>query len=704
MKPKTMREKPVEDLTEVEAGRELRMLAKDIAAHDKRYYTDEAPVVTDADYDLLRRRNEAIEAKFPELIRKDSPSKRVGAPAAVSLGFAKIRHAVPMLSLQNAFDDADVLEFEARIRRFLSLDEAEAVTLVAEAKIDGLSLSVRYVGGKLERAATRGDGEEGEDVTANVRTIEDIPDALPAGAPAVLEVRGEVYLSHSEFRRINSEREAEGAALYVNPRNAASGALRQLDASITASRRLQFFAYSWGELSAPLAETQSGALEQLQRFGFSINPLTDVCAGAPGALKTYAKIGEARPLLDYDIDGVVYKVDRLDWQSRLGQVSRAPRWAIAHKFAAEQAETKLLAIDVQVGRTGAITPVARLEPVFVGGVTVSNATLHNAGEIERKGILIGDTVTIQRAGDVIPQVVGPVLAKRPDDAQPFILPETCPVCESEVTRGVDGADAVARCSGGMVCKAQRLERLKHFVSRNAFDIEGLGGKRVEELIERDLVRSPADFFRLEARVRVGEINPGEWEGWGETSVANLFAAIEQRRVIGFDRFLFGLGVRQIGETTARLLARYYGNLPSLQSAMAVAAAPESDAYQDLLAIDGIGDGVAADLVAFFHEPQNQEILNALADQLTIEPVEAPANVTSPIAGRTIVFTGSLDAMSRSEAKARAEALGAKVVGSVSKKTDVVVAGTDVGSKAKKAAELGLEIWTEAEWLAVAAGE
>lgn len=699
-----MREKPVEDLTEVEAGRELRMLAKDIATHDKRYYTDQAPVVTDADYDLLRRRNEAIEAKFPELIRKDSPSKRVGAPAAVSQGFAKIRHTVPMLSLQNAFDDADVLEFEARIRRFLSLDEAEAVTLVAEAKIDGLSLSVRYVDGKLERAATRGDGEEGEDVTANVRTIEDIPDALPAGAPAILEVRGEVYLSHSEFRRINSEREAEGAALYVNPRNAASGALRQLDASITASRRLQFFAYSWGELSAPLAETQSGALEQLQSFGFSINPLTDVCAGAPGALKTYAKIGEARPSLDYDIDGVVYKVDRLDWQSRLGQVSRAPRWAIAHKFAAEQAETKLLAIDLQVGRTGAITPVARLEPVFVGGVTVSNATLHNAGEIERKGILIGDTVIIQRAGDVIPQVVGPVLAKRPDDAQPFIFPETCPVCESEVTRGVDGADAVARCSGGMVCKAQRLERLKHFVSRNAFDIEGLGGKRVEELIERDLVRSPADFFRLEARVRAGEINPGEWEGWGETSVANLFAAIEQRRVIGFDRFLFGLGVRQIGETTARLLARHYGDLPSLQSAMAAAATPESDAYQDLLAIDGIGDGVAADLVAFFHEPQNQEILNALADQLTIEPVEAPANVASPIAGRTIVFTGGLDAMSRSEAKARAEALGAKVVGSVSKKTDVVVAGTDAGSKAKKAAELGLEIWTEAEWLAVAAGE
>jgi len=699
-----MRDKPVEDLTEMEASRELRMLAKEIAEHDKRYYTDEAPIITDPDYDLLRRRNEEIEARFPDKVRKNSPSKRVGAPAAVSQGFAKVRHAVPMLSLQNAFDDADVMEFETRIRRFLSLDDAAPISLVAEAKIDGLSLSVRYIDGKLERAATRGDGEEGEDVTANVRTIEDIPETLPAGAPAVLEVRGEVYLSHSEFRRINKEREAESAALYVNPRNAASGALRQLDASITASRRLQFFAYSWGELSAPLAETQFGALQRLAEFGFSINPLTDACDGAAGALATYAKIGDSRPNLDYDIDGVVYKVDRLDWQARLGQVSRAPRWAIAHKFAAEQAETKLLAIDLQVGRTGAITPVARLEPVFVGGVTVSNATLHNAGEIERKGILIGDTVTIQRAGDVIPQVVGPVMAKRPDDAQAFTFPETCPVCGSEVTRGLDGGDAVARCSGGMVCKAQRLERLKHFVSRNAFDIEGLGGKRVEELIERDLVQSPADFFRLEARVRSGEINPGEWEGWGATSVTNLFAAIEQRRVIGFDRFLFGLGMRQIGETTARLLARHYGDLPNLQIAMATATEPESEAYQDLLAIDGIGAGVAADLVAFFHEPQNQEILDALANALTIETLEAPANVASAISGRTIVFTGGLEAMSRGEAKARAEALGAKVVGSVSKKTDVVVAGTDAGSKAKKAAELGLEIWTEAEWLAVAVGE
>ena len=699
-----MRDKPVEDLTEMEASRELRMLAKEIAEHDKRYYTDEAPIITDPDYDLLRRRNEEIEARFPDKVRKNSPSKRVGAPAAVSQGFAKVRHAVPMLSLQNAFDDADVMEFETRIRRFLSLDDAAPISLVAEAKIDGLSLSVRYIDGKLERAATRGDGEEGEDVTANVRTIEDIPETLPAGAPAVLEVRGEVYLSHSEFRRINKEREAESAALYVNPRNAASGALRQLDASITASRRLQFFAYSWGELSAPLAETQFGALQRLAEFGFSINPLTDACDGAAGALATYAKIGDSRPNLDYDIDGVVYKVDRLDWQARLGQVSRAPRWAIAHKFAAEQAETKLLAIDLQVGRTGAITPVARLEPVFVGGVTVSNATLHNAGEIERKGILIGDTVTIQRAGDVIPQVVGPVMAKRPDDAQAFTFPETCPVCGSEVTRGLDGGDAVARCSGGMVCKAQRLERLKHFVSRNAFDIEGLGGKRVEELIERDLVQSPADFFRLEARVRSGEINPGEWEGWGATSVTNLFAAIEQRRVIGFDRFLFGLGMRQIGETTARLLARHYGDLPNLQTAMATATEPESEAYQDLLAIDGIGAGVAADLVAFFHEPQNQEILDALANALTIETLEAPANVASAISGHTIVFTGGLEAMSRGEAKARAEALGAKVVGSVSKKTDVVVAGTDAGSKAKKAAELGLEIWTEAEWLAVAVGE
>lgn len=699
-----MRDKPVDDLTEVEARRELRLLAKEITAHDKRYYMDEAPVITDADYDQLRRRNEAIEARFPGEMRKDSPTTRVGAPAAVSQGFAKVRHAVPMLSLQNAFDDDDVMEFEARIRRFLSLDEATPVSLVAEAKIDGLSLNVRYIDGVLERAATRGDGEEGEDVTANVRTIEDIPETLPSGAPEVLEVRGEVYLSHSEFSRINREREATGDALYVNPRNAASGSLRQLDAAITAARRLQFFAYSWGELSAPLAETQSGALERLSAFGFSINSLTDTCAGAAGALAAYAKIGEARPKLDYDIDGVVYKVDRLDWQARLGQVARAPRWAIAHKFAAEQAETKLLAIDLQVGRTGAITPVARLEPVFVGGVTVSNATLHNAGEIERKGILIGDTVIIQRAGDVIPQVVGPVMAKRPEGATAFVFPEACPICGSEITRGADGEDAIARCSGGMVCRAQRVERLKHFVSRNAFDIEGLGGKRVEELVERELVKSPADFFRLEAKARAGEINPGEWEGWGETSVANLFAAIELRRTIGFDKFLFGLGVRQIGETTARLLARHYGDLQSLRAAIAAATSSESEAYQDLVAIDGIGDSVATDLIAFFHEPQNQEILDALADLLTIEAVAAPANVASALSGRTIVFTGSLEQMSRGEAKARAEALGAKVVGSVSKKTDIVVVGADAGSKAKKAAALELEIWTEAEWLVVAKGE
>ena len=690
---------PVPDLTPVQARRELRRLAAEIAKHDQLYYQDEAPAVSDAEYDALRRRNLAIEDRFPEEKRKDSPSDRVGAPAAVAQGFSKVRHARPMLSLSNAFDDADVQEFEARIRRFLNLAEEEPVDLMAEAKIDGLSLSIRYEAGALVMAATRGDGEEGEDVTRNVRTIEDVPETLPNGAPEVLEVRGEVYLSHSEFQRINAEREASGETLYVNPRNSASGALRQLDSTITASRRLRFFAYSWGEVSAPLAGAQSEALERLAAFGFTVNPLTRKTLGAAGAIEAYQEIEAARPDLDYDIDGVVYKVDRLDWQDRLGQVARAPRWAIAHKFKAEQAETQLLGIDLQVGRTGALTPVARLEPVFVGGVTVSNATLHNAGEIERKNIWIKDFVTIQRAGDVIPQVVGSIEGKRPSDAYAFTFPTRCPVCDSEVTRGADDEDAVARCAGGLICSAQRAERLKHFVSRNAFDIEGLGGKRVEELIERGAVKSPADIFRL--RRRAEELGIRTWEGWGETSVANLFAAIEARRNIGFDRFLFGLGIRQVGEATARLLARHYGDIERLQEAMRAVSDKDSEAYQSLVAIDGVGESMAEDLAAFFHDSNNRTIVADLASEVSIEEVAAPSGADSVIAGKSIVFTGGLDAMSRGEAKARAEAMGAKVVGSVSKKTDIVVVGTDAGSKAKKAADLGLEIWEEAKWLEIA---
>ncbi len=697
-----LREKPVDDLSNVEARRELRRLAREIDEHDRLYYLAEQPAISDADYDLLRRRNLAIEARFPDEKRKDSPSDRVGAPVAAAQGFAKVRHARPMLSLQNAFDDDDVREFEARVRRFLNLKEDEPVDLTAEAKIDGLSLALRYEDRKLVLGATRGDGEEGEDVTANVRTIEDIPETLPPDAPDLLEVRGEVYLSHSEFKRINEERAAADEPLYVNPRNSASGALRQLDASITAARRLRFFAYSWGEISAPLAETQSASLERLAAFGFSVNPLTRKTTGAAGALTVYREIEAARPKLDYDIDGVVYKVDRLDWQQRLGQVARAPRWATAHKFAAEQAETKLIAIDIQVGRTGALTPVARLEPVFVGGVTVSNATLHNADEIARKDVRVGDTVAVQRAGDVIPQVVRVILEKRPPDAAPYVFPTHCPVCESEVARGADAADVVTRCTGGLVCAAQRLERMKHFVSRNAFDIEGLGGKRVEELIARDLVREPADFFKLEVLAARGEIDIYDWEGWGRTSVNNLFDAIRKRREIGFDRFLFALGIRQIGEATARLLARHYGDLKTLRAALATRQNPESEAYADLIAIDGIGAAVAADLLAFFHDPQNRDVLAHLEAVLEIQPVAQPqASAESALSGKTIVFTGGLEGMSRNEAKARAEALGAKVVGSVSKKTDIVVVGTDAGSKAKKATELGLVTWTEAEWLAVA---
>lgn len=705
--PDPLREKPATDLTPVEARRELRRLSQEITEHDRLYYLAEQPTVTDAEYDALRRRNLEIEAAFPDEKRKDSPSDRVGAPVSAVQGFKKVRHARPMLSLSNVFSEEEAAEFVARVRRFLKLEAEAKVDLVAEAKIDGLSLSIRYEDRKLVLGATRGDGEEGEDVTENVRTIEDIPEMLPDDAPDVLEVRGEVYLSHSEFRRINQEREAAGEPLYVNPRNAASGALRQLDSAITRNRKLRFFAYSWGETSAPLGETQWSALDRFRSFGFTINPMTRQADSADAANAVYQEIAAARPTLDYDIDGVVYKVDRLDWQARLGQVARAPRWATAHKFAAEQAETLLTGIDIQVGRTGALTPVARLEPVFVGGVTVSNATLHNADEIARKDVRIGDKVVIQRAGDVIPQVVRPVLEKRPAGSKPFVFPTHCPVCDSEVTRGADAGDVVTRCSGGLICAAQRLERFRHFVSRNAFDIEGLGGKRVEELIARGAVKEPADFFTLERRSAAKDVdlNLYDWEGFGRTSVNNLFDAIRERRKIGFDRFLFALGIRQIGETTARLLARHYGDLVILRQALNAAEDTESEAYKDLVAIDGIGDAVATDLLAFFHDPNNQDMLANLADVLDIQAVEAPAaQADSPLAGKTIVFTGGMEAMSRNEAKARAEAMGAKVVGSVSKKTDIVVIGTDAGSKAKKAAELELILWTEADWLAAAGAE
>ena len=685
----SIREKPVDALTEQEAATELKRLAGEIRHHDRRYYADSAPDVDDAGYDALRLRNTALEERFPHLKRPDSPSDRVGAP--VSDGFAKVRHARQMLSLGNAFDEEDVRDFLARVRRFLGLAEDAPVATMAEPKIDGLSLSLRYVDGKLVQAATRGDGAEGEDITANALTLADIP-AQIEGAPAVLEVRGEVYMSHSAFAQLNERRVAADMPLYVNPRNAASGSLRQLDASITAVRELSFFAYSLGEVSAPISESHSGLLAQFGKWGLPVNPLSKVCQSAEDLLATYAGLMEQRAGLDYDIDGVVYKVDRLDWQERLGQVSRAPRWAIAHKFPAEQAETLLERIDIQVGRTGALTPVARLAPVFVGGVTVTNATLHNEDEIARKDVRPGDTVVIQRAGDVIPQVVRPVLEKRPADAEAFEYPQVCPACGSDAVR--PEGEVVRRCTGGLICPAQGVERLKHFVSRNAFDIEGMGAKRIEELWADEIVRSPADIFRLSARR--SELLTRE--RWGEQSVDNLLAAIEERREWPLERFLFALGIRQIGQATGKLLARHYGSLDALREAIEAAQDPESEAYADLISIDQMGKDVAADLLAFFAEQHNKDAVADLAQFLTLSAPEAVQE--SAVSGKVVVFTGTLERMTRAEAKARAETLGAKVAGSVSKKTDYVVVGADAGSKAKKAAELGLTIVSEDDWLSM----
>jgi DNA ligase (NAD+) len=691
----SIREKPVEALSAQEAATELKRLAGEIAHHDRLYYDASAPELDDAGYDALRLRNHALEERFPHLKRADSPSDRVGSP--VSDGFAKVRHARPMLSLGNAFDEEDVREFLARVRRFLGLAEDAPVAVIAEPKIDGLSLSLRYEGGRLVQAATRGDGAEGEDITANALTLNDIPERID-GAPEVLEVRGEAYMSHSAFAKLNERRAASELPLYVNPRNAASGSLRQLDSRITAERDLGFFAYSLGEVSAPIAETHSGLLAQLGEWGLPVNPLSTVCQSAEELLAAYAGFLERRAGLDYDIDGVVYKVDRLDWQDRLGQVSRAPRWAIAHKFPAEQAETKLERIDIQVGRTGSLTPVARLAPVFVGGVTVTNATLHNEDEIARKDVRPGDTVVIQRAGDVIPQVVRVVLEKRPADSVPFEYPHACPVCGSDAVR--PEGEVVRRCTGGLICDAQGVERLKHFVSRNAFDIEGMGAKRIEELWADEIVRSPADIFRLKGRRE----DLLKRERWGEQSVANLLAAIEERRVWPLERFLFALGIRQIGQATAKLLARHYGSLEALREAVDAAQDPESEAYADLIAIDQMGKDVAADLLAFFAEQHNREVLDELVGdkdkpgQISLTPPEAVQE--SAVSGKTVVFTGTLERMTRAEAKARAETLGAKVAGSVSKKTDYVVVGADAGSKAKKAAELGLAILSEDDWLSL----
>jgi len=681
------RDIPVEALTPLDAAAEWEALAREIGEHDKAYYQNDDPKVADAEYDAIRRRLIAIEEAFPELVRPESPSKKVGAKPVA--GFAKVTHAKPMLSLGNAFDDDDVAEFVARVRRFLGLSEDEPVEIVCEPKIDGLSVSLRYEKGKFVLGATRGDGTTGEDVTENLKTLSDIPMSIK-DAPDVLEVRGEVYMTRGDFEKLNQAQEQAEAKTFANPRNAAAGSLRQKDSAITKSRPLSIFIYSLGDASEVLAETHWDFLERLRGWGFPTNPLSDLKERVEDCLQFYRDTVEKRQSLDYEIDGMVYKVNRLDWQERLGAVSRAPRWAIAHKFPAEKAETVLNEITIQVGRTGTLTPVAILQPVTVGGVVVSRATLHNEDEIARKDIREGDTVIIQRAGDVIPQVVSVVLEKRKKGSIAFVFPDTCPECGSLAIR--EEGEAAKRCTGGLVCPAQRVERLKHFVSRNAFDIEGLGAKHIETFSEEGLIKTPADIFRLKPKDLAAR------DGWGEQSANNLIDSLGERATIPLDRFIYALGIRQVGQATARLLAKQYGSLEGWREHMALAQDQESDAYQELTNIDGIGPLVAADLLDFMSETHNREVLDDLGELLNVEDFVAPDPGSSPIAGKMVVFTGTLENLSRAEAKTRAEALGAKVAGSVSKKTDYVVVGADAGSKAKKAKDLGVNCLSEQEWL------
>jgi DNA ligase (NAD+) len=686
---------PVEKLTPEQAADELERLAKEIAHHDHLYYVLAAPEISDAAYDALRQRNEAIEARFPELVRPDSPSLRIGAPPAEEFG--KVTHAVPMLSLSNALDEKAVHDFFARVRRFLRHKPDTPIDIVGEPKIDGVSAAARYEQGRFTLGATRGDGLVGENITANLRTVRELPLVLQGrGWPEVLEVRGEVYMRRDEFLQLNAAREKKGEPVFANPRNAAAGSLRQLDPKVTARRRLHFFAYAWGELSEELPGTYWEFLERLKRWGFRVNPLAKLCHSLEEVLALYAEIFDRRAELPYEIDGVVYKVNRVDWQERLGFISRAPRWAVAHKFPAEQARTRLNDIIVQVGRTGALTPVAVLEPIGVGGVMVGRATLHNEDEIARKDVRVGDTVVIQRAGDVIPQVLGIVPELRPKKAKPYMFPTHCPVCGSLAVR--EEGEAARRCTGGLVCPAQAVERLIHFVSRDAFDIEGLGTKHIAVFFDDKLIKAPGDIFRL--KVRADEI--AGREGWGAQSVKNLIEAIDARREIALERFIYALGIRQVGQATARLLARQYGSLKAWRKAMEAAEDRESEAYQELLSIEGIGPSVADDVLAFFAEPRNREVLDDLEREVTVAEFATPKRV-SAVADKTVVFTGALETMTRDEAKARAEALGAKVSGSVSSKTDFVVLGAEPGSKAKRAKELGVKTLTEKEWLALLRG-
>ena len=696
-------------LSAEEARAELARLADLLARANTAYHAEDAPEISDAAYDEMKRRNAAIEALHPDLKRSDSPSDQVGA--APSSGFQKVTHRVRMLSLGNAFDDADVTDFDKSVRRYLGREDTLAYT--AEPKIDGLSLSLRYEAGRLVEAATRGDGAEGENVTANARTIADIPKTLD-GAPEVLEVRGEVYMSHADFAALNARQSEAGQKTFANPRNAAAGSLRQLDATITASRPLRFFAYAWGEISAPLADTQLGAIDHLASLGFATNPLTRLCTGIAEMLDHYRDIESRRATLGYDIDGVVYKVNDLALQSRLGFRSTTPRWAIAHKFPAELAWTRLEAIDIQVGRTGALSPVARLAPVTVGGVVVSNATLHNEDYIagrdangapirDGKDIRVGDWVQVYRAGDVIPKVADVDLAKRADDAVPYVFPTACPECGSEAVR--EPGDAVRRCSGGLICPAQAVEKLKHFVSRAAFDIEGLGAKQVEQFFDIGWIKEPADIFTLKDRHGPGNLNElRNREGWGAKSAENLFDAIDERRRIPLNRVIFALGIRHVGEAAAGLLAQHYGTWKAFEAAVTAATVGAGAEWEDLLAIDGVGQVMAASLVTALQQEAERASIDRLVAHLDIEEVRRPDTDGSPVAGKTVVFTGTLERMTRAEAKARAEALGAKVSGSVSAKTDLLVAGPGAGSKARKAAELGIETIDEDGWFRLIGAE
>ena len=683
-------------MTEAEAAQALATLAAEIARHDQAYHEQDAPLISDAEYDALRQRNAAIEAEFPHLIRPDSPSRRVGA--APTAGFAKVRHRVPMLSLDNAFDTADFTEFCARIRRFLHLPEDAGLSFVAEPKIDGLSINLLYENGALARGATRGDGTEGEEVTANLRTMRTVPDRLAGPCPALIEIRGEVFMTKADFLALNAAQAAAGQKVFANPRNAAAGSLRQLDPAITATRPLSLFAYALGDVQGSVPGTHSAYLEQLRAWGFQVNPLSRLLAGEAEAEAFQAETALARAGLGYDIDGVVYKLDDLALQRRLGFVGRAPRWALAWKFPAERAATILQDIRIQVGRTGALTPVAWLAPVNVGGVLVTRATLHNEDEIARKDVRIGDTVVLQRAGDVIPQIVQVMPDRRPDGAAPFVPPETCPACGSLAVR--PAGEVVRRCTGGLICPAQTVERLIHFVSRGAFDIEGLGEKSIQEFHGLGWLHGPADIFRLE-RHRAELLTR---EGWKEKSVRNLMQAIESRRTVPLDRFIYALGIRRVGDTNAKLLARHYVSFAAWRAQMLAATTVGSDERSALGSILGVGKALADELAAFFVEPRNLAALDDLAAQLTIQDAKPTAAADGALSGKNLVFTGTLETMSRPEAKARAEALGARVTDSVSKRTDLLILGADAGSKAKKAAELGVATVTEAEWREMAGFE